>query len=70
MPTISSATSADADGSSGTSRLTATATARAIRMGSRAPRRSDSRPATGDRHDSIAAAARKVPPMIVAVAPS
>ena len=29
-------------------------------MGSRAPRRSDSRPASGDRHDSIAAEARKV----------
>jgi hypothetical protein len=40
MPTMRSTTSKDADGSTGTGRLTITATDRAIRIGSRAPRRS------------------------------
>jgi len=69
MPTIRRAMSNQAGSSAGASRLTTTAAHSEIRMGVRAPRRSDNRPANGESPDSIAAEARKVAPMISAVTP-
>ena len=69
MPTISTGTSAHADASVGASRLIATAPVSEHMIGTRAPRRSAARPATGDSAASTPAAARNVPAMISAVTP-
>ena len=56
--------------STGASRLTTTPMMSDSRTGTIAPRRSARRPASGDRPDSVAAAARNVIPIASAVAPS
>jgi hypothetical protein len=70
MPTISAGTSTRADASVGASKLIATAPASEQPIGRMAPRRSATRPATGDRTASSPAETRNVPAMTRAVTPS
>ncbi len=69
MPAISTGTSTQADARVGASRLMATAPTSEHLIGTRAPRRSAARPATGDRAVSTPAEARNVAAMTRAVTP-